>query len=303
MQKIIWQRRSVEYFFEENQLIRQRGRDCAETTKMAGVFFVVFEFFLLDAVTFSLFWLCVHVSACVSSWLRPGYLIDSVDGLTNDGSSIKCLLLSFVRHRIKRWMKRLLAFTWFMTNVQRFSFVSSQGSEQQSADCTGQTDAARIDVVTQFVSCLTVLWRVCRRFGCILRQWKIVQLAQCWEAAHRVTWHQAAWEQVGTVCPIIPWFFGSLIALFFFLSSFFSFAVPRLSSRRFSCGSQATGQQPADVHRRSGPPIAERIGDFVSIILLRLLLPVAGFVKEQHKRRSSCDRTGRGSFTGLAPLI
>ena len=58
MQKIIWQRRSVEYFFEENQLIRQRGRDCAETTKMAGVFLLFSSFFYWTPLR-SLFFGCV----------------------------------------------------------------------------------------------------------------------------------------------------------------------------------------------------------------------------------------------------
>ena len=65
MQKIIWQRRSVEFFFEENQLIRQRGRDCAETTKMAGVFLLFSSFFIGRRYVLSFLAVCARVSVCV----------------------------------------------------------------------------------------------------------------------------------------------------------------------------------------------------------------------------------------------
>jgi hypothetical protein len=51
-------------FFEENQLIRQRGGDCAETAGM--VVFFCCQFFLLTPLR-SLLAVCARVSLCV--WL------------------------------------------------------------------------------------------------------------------------------------------------------------------------------------------------------------------------------------------
>jgi len=53
-------------FFEENQLIRQRGGDCAETAGM--VVFFCCQFFFIDAVTFSFGCVCTCQRVCLADY-------------------------------------------------------------------------------------------------------------------------------------------------------------------------------------------------------------------------------------------